>query len=85
MTEIGPLPSARVNETFPIRNDGEARRARTSKCEVVREATRQRLKQKSTPTALDSLSGLSGIMEGPTDLSTKKRYLANFGKGRRAQ
>ena len=82
-----------MNETLTIRIDGElmrgleseARRARTSKGEVVRDAIRQRLKKKSRPTALDALSGLRGIMEGPADLSTNKKYLANFGKGRRAQ
>jgi len=82
-----------MNETLTIRIDGElmrgleseARRARVSKGVVVRDAIRQRLKKKSRPTALDALGGLRGIMEGPPDLSTNKKYLANFGKGRRAQ
>ena len=63
----------------------EARRSGTSKGEVVREAIRQRLKTKSKPTAFDALSALCGIMEGPPDLSTNKKYLANFGMARSAQ
>jgi len=82
-----------MKESLTIRVDGElmrgleseARRAGTSKGEIVRDALRHRLKKKSKPTAFDALSSLCGIMEGPPDLSTNKKYLANFGKGRRTQ
>jgi len=74
-----------MDEELMRRLECEARRARTSKGEIVRDAIRQRLKKKSRPTALDALSGLHGIMEGTPDLSTNKKYLANFGVGHRAQ
>ncbi len=82
-----------MNETLSIRLDNdlmrsleaEARRSRTSKGEVVRDAIRQRLKKKGKPSAFDAMSDLCGIISGPPDLSTNKKYLLNFGKGRRPQ
>jgi hypothetical protein len=80
-----------MSETLTVRIDAElmrsleseARRTRTSKGEVVRDALRHRLKRASRPSALDAMSALRGIMEGPPDLSTNKKYKSNFGKGLR--
>ena len=82
-----------MNQTLSIRIDSElmqsleaeACRARTSKGEVVRDAIRQRLKKKHKPSAFDAMSNLCGIISGPPDLSTNKKYMANFGKGRHPQ
>ena len=61
--------------------DEEAKRAGTTKGELVREAIRSRLKNKRV-TALDALGSLDGIVDAPADLSTNKQHLAGLG-GRR--
>lgn len=54
-----------------------------SKSEVVREALAQYISRdtKSESTSfLDLAKDLSGTIEGPSDLSTNKEYLKNYGK-----
>jgi hypothetical protein len=78
-----------MSDTLTIRLDDrlardleeEAKRAGISKGEIAREAIRQRL-AKVRPTALDALSELRGIMNGPSDLSSNKRRLARLGRRR---
>jgi predicted transcriptional regulator len=59
----------------------EARRTGSNKGEIVREAIRDRLAS-SRRSALDALQDLNGIVDGPADLSTNKRHLADLGRRR---
>jgi predicted transcriptional regulator len=61
--------------------DAESRATRRSKGEVVRRVLRERLRRRRT-SALDALAQFVGVMEGPADLSTHKRHLRTFGRGR---
>jgi predicted transcriptional regulator len=58
--------------------EAEAKRTGASKGEVVRSAIRDRLVS-TRSSALDALRDLDGIVDGPADLSTNKRYLASLG------
>jgi len=61
----------------------EAKRLRRSKGEVIREALRQRLKR-PRPSAYDAFRKVVGIVKnGPPDLSTNKKYLADLGRRKR--
>jgi len=81
-----------MNETLTVRLDEdlarrlaqEARRCSRSKGEIVRDALQLRLSAKR-PSAFDKMAKFCGIMSGPPDLSTNKKYMANFGKGRRRE
>jgi len=62
--------------------EAEARRTNRSKGHIVRQAVEARLSARRG-TALDALAKYVGIIDGPRDLSTNKRYLAGFGQKRR--
>jgi predicted transcriptional regulator len=62
--------------------EGEARRTNRSKGRIVREALKDHL-NKEGRTALEALKKYAGIIEGPEDLSTSKKYLTGIGKTRR--
>ena len=82
-----PHYSNRMSVSLTIRLDDEtasvleqeARRTRRSKGRIVRDAilTHVRSERRS---ALDTLTKYVGVMSGPADLSTNKRYLADLGK-----
>jgi predicted transcriptional regulator len=62
--------------------EAEAKRSGSSRGELVRAAIRDKL-ARARPSALDALSDLDGIIDGPADLSTNKRHLATLGRRRR--
>lgn len=74
----------RLDDQLARALDEEAKRAGTTKGELVRDALRARLK-KTRATALDALQGLCGIVDGPPDLSTNKQHLAALGQPRSAK
>ena len=61
----------------------EARRTNRSKGRIVRDALKQHA-LKGPPNALQALKKYAGIIEGPADLSTNKKYLSGIGKPRRS-
>jgi predicted transcriptional regulator len=61
----------------------EARRSNRSKGSVVREALKEHL-SKDRPSALDALRKYAGIMHGPADLSTNRKYLSGMGRRKRS-
>jgi len=71
-----------LDEETARRLDRESRATRKSKGELVREALQERFTRRSG-TALNALARFVGVMEGPVDLSTNKKYLAGFGGSRR--
>ncbi len=60
----------------------EARRTRSSKGKIVRDAIVTHVRSERR-TALDALAKYVGIFRGPADLSTNKRHLATLGRRRR--
>ena len=60
----------------------EARRTNRSRGRILQDALRAHLRT-PRPHALDALKKYAGIVEGPVDLSTNKKHLAGFGKGKR--
>jgi metal-responsive CopG/Arc/MetJ family transcriptional regulator len=72
----------RLDDHLMRKLEAESRRTRTSKGELVRNALREQLRP-ARPSVLEALGDLVGIMEGPPDLSTNKKYLADFGRRRR--
>jgi hypothetical protein len=79
-----------MNETLTIRLNGhlakrlaeEAERSNRSKGQIIREALEERLRKRQ-PSAFDLMAKFCGIMSGPPDLSTNKKYMADFGKPRK--
>jgi predicted transcriptional regulator len=59
--------------------EGEARRTNRSKGRIVRDALKDHL-NKGRRSALQALKKYAGIIEGPKDLSTNKKYLGGLGK-----
>ena len=57
----------------------EARRTTLSRGRILRDALKEHLRT-AKPNALEALKKYAGIIEGPADLSTNKKYLAGFGK-----
>lgn len=78
-----------MNQTLTIRIDEQtarqldlaSRATRKSKGELIREALRERFARRPS-TALDALGKFVGVMEGPPDLSSNKKYLSGFGRRR---
>lgn len=62
--------------------EAEARRSGSSRGELVRAAIRDKL-ARARPSALDAMSDLDGVVEGPSDLSTNKRHMKTLGRRRR--
>ena len=62
--------------------DGEARRTNRSKGRIVRDALKDHL-NKGHRSAMEALKKYAGIIDGPEDLSSNKKYLAGLGKPRR--
>jgi len=62
----------------------EARRTNRSKGRIIRDAIRTHVRS-AEPSALDDLAKYVGVMSGPADLSTNKRYLEGLGKPRRSR
>jgi hypothetical protein len=56
-----------------------ARQRRSTRSAVVRDALKA-LEQNPRPTVLDLAGDLIGAFEGPGDLSTNPKYMADFGK-----
>jgi Arc/MetJ-type ribon-helix-helix transcriptional regulator len=74
--------SVRIDDSLDHDLEREARRLRTSKGEVVRDALRARLKAPGR-SAYDALKPLAGLISGPSDLSTNKARLSTLGRPRR--
>jgi metal-responsive CopG/Arc/MetJ family transcriptional regulator len=70
--------SIRIDSDLARRLDDEAKRTHVSRGEIVREAVRKRLKTMAGPRTL--LLKYAGVMSGPRDLSTNKKYLASLGR-----
>lgn len=72
----------RLDEETASALEQEARRTRRSKGRIVRDAILAHVKSERQ-SALDVFAKYIGVVSGPTDLSTNKRYLAGLGKSRR--
>ena len=76
-------PMRTVSFKLPLELDRElnelARRRRSSRSALVREAL-QALTKGGRPTIGELAGDLIGSLEGPGDLSTNPKYMADFGK-----
>lgn len=81
-TNMSKTLTLRLEDDVAEALEGEARRTNRSKGRIVRDALKDHLRRER-PSALEALKKYAGIIEGPEDLSTNKKYLAGFGKARR--
>lgn len=72
----------RLDESVARELDAESERTHRSKGEIVREALLQHLRR-DRASALEAASPYVGCVDGPADLSTDKKYLADLGRRRR--
>lgn len=73
----------RLNEALYAKVTSIAKRRKTTQSEVVREAIKVCFEERKEPhhgSAFDLASDLAGGMSGPTDLSTNKAHLQEFGR-----
>lgn len=73
--------SIRLEDDLAEVLEREAQRTNRSKGRIVREALSEHLRKRRVG-ALEALKKYAGIMEGPADLSTNRKYLAGLGKPR---
>lgn len=71
--------TVRLDDELMRRLDEEAARAQLSRSRLIREILRARL-QRRPPSAYDVLAPYSGILDGPTDLSTNPKHLKGMGR-----
>jgi hypothetical protein len=69
----------RLDEETAKALEAEAKRAGSSKGELVRAAIRERFVSRPI-SVFDGLAALHGIVGGPPDLSTNKRHLESLGR-----
>jgi predicted transcriptional regulator len=81
---MGGMLSVRVDEALLAALEDEARRTSRSKGEIVRQALQARLAFRPR-SARASLARYAGVIAGPRDLSTNKKRLSGFGRGRRSR
>jgi metal-responsive CopG/Arc/MetJ family transcriptional regulator len=76
--------SIRLDAELVHRLDEEAARSNVSRSEFIRTALRASVRLRRAR-AYNAFSRYAGIIAGPRDLSTNKKYRANMGrKGKRA-
>jgi metal-responsive CopG/Arc/MetJ family transcriptional regulator len=71
--------SIRLDSDLVRRVDEEAARAKLSRSGYVRSVLRATLRERRV-TAYDALAAYAGIVDGPADLSTSRRYLKDLGR-----
>lgn len=71
----------RLDETHTRLLEEEAKRTNRSKSAIVRQALEEHL-TKQRPNARDGLADYVGIVSGPSDLSTNRKYLQGLGRRR---
>jgi hypothetical protein len=77
--------SLKLDETLANWLENEARKLGRTKSEVAREALERSRNGKLGPSVHDIMKDVCGISKrGPRDLATNKKYMRNFGRGRRA-
>ncbi len=81
---VSNVLTVRLDPKLDAALEQEAKRAGSTKGEIVRDAIRERLSH-ARSSALDALRDLEGIVDGPADLSTNKRHLASLGRRRRSR
>ncbi len=74
--------SIRLDASLVRQLDERAAQAKVSRSELIRTALQNALSERRG-SAYDALARYSGVMEGPADLSTNKKYLATLGPTRR--
>jgi metal-responsive CopG/Arc/MetJ family transcriptional regulator len=74
--------SIRLDASLVRQLDERAAQAKISRSELIRSALRNALSERRG-SAYDALAQYAGVMEGPADLSTNKKYLAPLGRTRR--
>jgi metal-responsive CopG/Arc/MetJ family transcriptional regulator len=67
--------SIRLDASLVRQLDKRAAQAKISRSELIRSALRNALSERRGSVD-DALARYSGVMEGPADLSTNKKYLA---------
>jgi predicted DNA-binding protein len=76
--------SLKLPDTLESRLTVEAKRRRTSKSAIIREAVEQALAQQKRFVSCADLAGdLIGSQPGPRDASTNQEYLRDLGRERR--
>jgi metal-responsive CopG/Arc/MetJ family transcriptional regulator len=76
--------SIRLDASLVRQLDERAAQAKVSRSELIRSALRNALSERRG-SAYDALARYAGVMEGPADLSTNKKYLATLGRTRRSR
>jgi metal-responsive CopG/Arc/MetJ family transcriptional regulator len=72
----------RLDDDLAQSLEKEVRRTNRSRGRILSDALKEHLRT-GTPNALDRLRKYVGIIEGPADLSTNKKYLAGLGNTKR--
>ncbi len=76
--------SLKLPDTVDARLEAEAKRRRTTKSALIRNAVEQAFAKKKDFISCADLAGdLVGSLRGPRDASTNKKYLEDFGLERR--
>jgi hypothetical protein len=73
--------TVRLDEAASQQLAEESKRTKRSKGQIVREALADYLRRKR-PNALQAARKYVGCVDGPSDLSTNKKHLANLGRRR---
>lgn len=74
--------TCKISEALDVQLEALARRERTSKSTIVRQALERqvrRARKRVAPTAFDLVKSLCGSLHGPTDLSSNPSHLEGFG------
>jgi predicted DNA-binding protein len=80
--EVSRTLTIRLEDDLAELLEQEARRTNRSRGRILSDALKQHLGTQR-PNALERLRKYVGIVEGPADLSTNKKYLAGLGKTKR--
>lgn len=77
------MVSVKLSDRLDAKLTAAARRHKTTKSALVRNALKTALRNVAKPkrgSALDRVRDLVGCVAGPTDLSTNKTYLKTYGR-----
>jgi predicted DNA-binding protein len=75
--------SLKLPEALDSRLSAAARRLKRTKSAVIREVLEEHLNEATSGkgvSCLELAADLVGIIDGPTDLSTNKKYMEGFGR-----
>jgi ribbon-helix-helix CopG family protein len=75
--------TCKISEKLNAHLEALARRSRTSKSAILREALENKARgsaRSAAPAAYDLVKHLCGSLRGPKDLSTNRKHMTGFGE-----